>query len=122
MDAAENRHDWGAIEAVFDPDVEIVHPGIGSVRGRDDNLAVMRLIMGAIDGYRRQRHETVCDGDRCAFRFTITGRHTGDLPGFPATGEPVEIMGAIFAEARQGHLVRIVEILEHDSIRGISLR
>lgn len=122
MNQAENGRDWESLSALLAEEVVITHPGIGPVSGRDANLATFQFILGAIDGYHRSASEFVAEGDRCAFRFTITGTHTGDLPGYPATGQPVEIVGALFAEVRDGQLLRATEMLEHDSIRGISLR
>jgi ketosteroid isomerase-like protein len=119
---AENGQDWAALAALFAEDVTIVHPGLGPVPGREANVAVMQLILGAISGYTRSNDGLVIDGERGAFRFAITGTHTGDLPGFPATGEPVEISGAMHFVVRDGQLAEAVEILNHDSIRGVSLR
>ena len=62
------------------------------------------------------------DGDSGAFCFTITGTHAGDLPGYPATGGPVEISGAMFFEVVGGQMTYATEILNHDSTRNLSLR
>jgi hypothetical protein len=64
----------------------------------------------------------VVEGDRAAFRFTITGTHSGDLPGYPATNLPVEISGAMFVRVNGSCLLEAVEILNHDSTRNLSLR
>lgn len=122
LEAAENDRDWPQFAALLDPDVTIVHPGIGPVVGVDANMMVMQLITGAIEGYHRTTEDLLVDRDRGAFRFSITGRHTGDLPGYPATHEPVEIAGAMFFTARHGRLHRAEELTNHDSLRQISLR
>jgi predicted ester cyclase len=122
MGAAENGQDWDRLSQLFDDRVTIVHPGVGPVTGRTENIEVMKFILGAIDGYHRTTEGLVADGNLGAFTFTITGTHTGDLPGFPASGQPVEIAGAMFFELGAGVLLHANEILNHDSIRGTSLR
>lgn len=119
---AENAGDWERLAGMFAPDVVIHHPGIGPIEGREPNVAVMKLICGAIAGYHRTTTDLVVDGDRGAFTFLITGTHTGDLPGFPATNRAVEIGGAMHFQAADGLLTTAYEIVNHDSIQGVSLR
>lgn len=38
-------------------------------------------------------HETFGEGNRLAVRYTVTGRHTGDLMGIPASGQDFAITG-----------------------------
>ena len=119
---AENERKWERLAELLDDDVTITHPGVGPIVGRDANLAVMKLIIGAWDGYHRTVENLVVDGNQGAFRFTITGTHTGDLPGAPATNEPVEVAGAMFFRVRNGRLAEATELLNHDSTRNLSLR
>jgi predicted ester cyclase len=120
--AAENAGDWEALGELFEPDVVIHHPGIGPVEGRSANIGLLQLIHGAVTGYHRTTTDLVAEGNRGAFRFTITGTHTGDLPGFPATDRAIEVSGAMHFEVVDGRLRSAFEIVNHDSIRGLSLR
>ena len=70
----------------------------------------------------RTTDDLVVDGDGGAFRFTITGRHNGDLPGYPETGNTVDISGAMFFRLDRGKVLHAYELINHDSMRGISLR
>jgi predicted ester cyclase len=38
-------------------------------------------------------HEVLWDGEACTIRFTMSGRHTGEFLGVPATGADVAIDG-----------------------------
>ena len=38
-------------------------------------------------------HETLWDGNACTIRFTMTGRHSGEWLGVPATGTEVAVPG-----------------------------
>jgi predicted ester cyclase len=122
ISVAENAYDWDRLGAMFSDQVTIVHPGVGPVVGRDANVAVIRFIVGAISGYHRTVENLVVEGDSGAFCFTITGTHTGDLPGYPATGNPVEIAGAMFFRVSGGEITHSTEMLNHDSTRNLSLR
>lgn len=122
ISAAENAYDWDRLGSLFSDQVTIVHPGIGPVVGRDANLGVIRFIVAAISGYTRTVENLVVEGESGAFCFRITGTHTGDLPGYPATGSPVEIAGATFFRVSAGQMAHATEILNHDSTRDLSLR
>jgi predicted ester cyclase len=122
MLAAENAHDWSAMGALWTEDATFHHPGLGPLTGRDANMAFISYFAGAIEGYRREIFDHVSNGDRGAFRWQITGRHTGEIGPYPPTGEPVDISGALFYETRDGRLCSGREVIEHESIRGFSLR
>lgn len=122
ISAAENARDWERLAALFSDQVAIVHPGIGPVVGRDANVGLIRFIVAAISGYARTVENLIVEGESGAFCFTITGTHTGDLPGYPATGSPVEIAGAMFFQVSAGQLTYATEIVNHDSTRDLSLR
>jgi predicted ester cyclase len=38
-------------------------------------------------------HEVLWDGEKCTIRFTLSGRHTGEFLGVPATGTDAAIPG-----------------------------
>jgi predicted ester cyclase len=38
-------------------------------------------------------HELLWDGDKCAVRFTMSGKHTGEWLGVPGTGTDVAVPG-----------------------------
>lgn len=47
------------------------------------------------------------DGDRYAAEWTMSGVHTGDRPGLPATMKPFRISGAGVGEVRDGRIARV---------------
>ena len=38
-------------------------------------------------------HEVLWEGEACTIRFTMTGRHVGELMGVPATGADIVLQG-----------------------------
>jgi predicted ester cyclase len=44
----------------------------------------------------------VAEGDKVAWRWRITGTHSGDLMGIPPTGKPINITGIVVSRFAQG--------------------
>jgi predicted ester cyclase len=51
------------------------------------------MIFRAFDSPKLSFHETLWDGDSCAIRFTMTGRHVAEFIGVPATGTEIVLPG-----------------------------
>src|SRR5919106_3712150 len=51
--------------------------------------AFYERVFRAFDTPRLEFHEVLWDGDACAIRFTMSGRHVGDFMGVPATGNAI---------------------------------
>lgn len=47
----------------------------------------------AFDGPQLEFHEVLWDGDTCAVRYTMTGRHAGEFMGVPPTGNEIALPG-----------------------------
>lgn len=114
---AENAADWRAWSAIVAADVIIDHPTAGPTVGIPANLALIRRFREAVDDYRRDVFDLVCDASSAAFRFAITGVLARDVGDHVATGEPFEVAGAAFVTTWGGRVVRIVEILTTNTLR-----
>ena len=115
---AENQADWRAWEALVAADVLIDHPTAGPTVGIPENLALIKRFREAVDDYRRDVFDLVCDRTSAAFRFAITGELARSLDGHEATGAPFEIAGAAFVTTWGGRVVRIVEIVTTNTLRA----
>ena len=78
-----------------------------SVRGPAGFLATARWLCSTFSDLRFMEIETIGEDDRVVVVATMTGRHTGDFLGMPATGKPIR--------QRQFHLFRFRagKIVEH---------
>lgn len=107
---ALNRHDADGAAACFAPDAEFVAHGSGQqAHGRD---AIGELTRGMLHMYSELHFEKstlLCDGDRYAAEWVMTGIHSGDVPGLPATGRSFRLTGAGVGEVRDGLIVRAAE-------------
>jgi steroid delta-isomerase-like uncharacterized protein len=60
---------------------------------RDGIAAFFRALRAGMPDATISAEDLLTDGDRVAVRFTVTGTHTGELFGAPATGKHVEAEG-----------------------------
>lgn len=71
----------------------------------------VRRTLAAFPDAQNKIDELLAEGDRVVTRWTMTGTHTGDGLGFPATGKPVQLSGVTIARIEAG------KIAEHWSYR-----
>jgi steroid delta-isomerase-like uncharacterized protein len=50
--------------------------------------------------------EMIAEGDKVAYRLTVTGTHTGDFMGIPATGKRINLTETHIDQIANGKLVR----------------
>jgi predicted ester cyclase len=55
--------------------------------------AFYEAIFAAFTAPQLEFHEVLWDGATCTIRFTMTGRHSGEFMGVPATGNDIALPG-----------------------------
>jgi predicted ester cyclase len=73
-------------------------------------------IFRAFDSPKLEFHETLWDGDVCAIRFTMTGRHVADFMGVPATGSEIALPGITILHFRGN---RVIERFSQADMLGL---
>ena len=88
-----NEGQDSAIDRLLAPDA-LAHglPG-GSMRGPDSFRAVQRTFRGAFPDINIAVERTISEGDMVVAHCHVTGTHTGNALGFPATGRRVDFYG-----------------------------
>ncbi|MEU2120306.1 ester cyclase [Nocardia niwae] len=76
-------------------------PGLGP--GREGLKQAFRMFWAATPG-RHVIEDQVAEGDRVVTRLTAHGRHTGDLPGIPATGNELTMTGTAIHRIADGKI------------------
>jgi predicted ester cyclase len=76
-------------------------PGLGS--GREGLKQAFRIFQQATPGTHRIE-EQIADGDKVVTRLTSTGRHEGDLPGAPRTGNDLKMTSITIHRIANGKL------------------
>jgi predicted ester cyclase len=77
-------------------------PGCGS--GREGVKQAFKLFLEATPGYHRVEDQ-IAEGDKVVTRLTSIGRHEGDLPGAPRTGNEMKMTSITIHRIRDGKLV-----------------
>jgi steroid delta-isomerase-like uncharacterized protein len=104
-----SRGNFDALEEILSPDY-VVHPeGAEGI----DGLTEM------VEGYRRAfadltisiEHQFT-EGDNVATRYTIRGRHEGELFGVAPTGRDVEFSGLTISRCRDGRIEEEWELVD----------
>jgi predicted ester cyclase len=73
-------------------------------------------IFAAFDSPKLEFHETLWDGDACAIRFTMRGRHVGEFMGVPPTGIEIALPGLTILHFRGD---RVVERFSNADMLGL---
>jgi predicted ester cyclase len=74
------------------------------------------MIFRAFDSPKLSFHETLWDGDSCAIRFTMTGRHVAEFMGVPATGTEIVLPGITILRFRGE---RVIERFSQADMLGL---
>ena len=61
-----------------------------------EHKARASAVRAALDGIEGEVDDLVVEGDRVAWRWTVTGWHTGELAGIAPSGSQVAIRGVNF--------------------------
>jgi predicted ester cyclase len=93
----------------------VLHPEEVGPDGLKEMVAGYR---SALSGLRVNVEQQFTAGDYVATRFTITGRHDGDLMGTPPTGTGVRFSGITISRCENGRIVEEWELVDTMSLLG----
>jgi steroid delta-isomerase-like uncharacterized protein len=76
-------------------------PGLGT--GREGLKQSFRIFWDATPG-RHEIEDQIAEGDKVVTRMTAYGKHEGDLPGIPATGNDLRMTATVTHRIADGKL------------------
>ena len=89
-----NRGEIESIEKVCSPRLRFNgHTGLERV-GHDGFSRMVMTVRSSLEGYHCEIHSMVVEGRKCFCRLKFTGKHVGELMGYPPTNKLVAWMGA----------------------------
>jgi len=94
------------IDAEYDDAYELDFPGGPTGSGKEGIRHATREFRSAFPDLRFATEDLFEEGDRVAWRWTMTGTHRGSLGPFPASGRPVKLEGISVMQVRDGKIVR----------------
>ena len=105
--AAWNAHDVEKLASFFTD--ECVYENVGRdqvYRGKEELKAWISGVCAALPDFKLELKSLFVAGDRVGLEAVMTGTHTGDMPGLPATGKSFSIRYASIIELHEGKIRR----------------
>jgi predicted ester cyclase len=104
-----SRGEFDALHAIVSPDY-VLHPE--EYRGVDGLTEMVEGYRQALAGLTVTIDHQFTEGDYVATRYTIRGRHEGDLAGVAPTGRDVTFTGITISRCRDGKIVEEWELAD----------
>ena len=102
---AYNKQDYDALAEIIAPDVLTPNMISSMPRGLEGaKLVHQKTVLGMPD-YHTTIEDLIAEGNRVVARVTITGTHTGDFYGIPATGKRINVSGIYIVRIANGKIV-----------------
>ena len=108
-----SRGNFDALDSIVGPDY-VLHPE--GVRGSEGLAEMVQGYREAIGGLTVTVDHQFTEGDYVATRFTIRGRHEGELMGTAPTGRDVEFTGLTVSRCRDGRIQEEWELVDTVSL------
>jgi steroid delta-isomerase-like uncharacterized protein len=101
----ETRHEGGGFGLTEDCIYEDVALGVVN-RGKDELVAFGNGFIAGVPDLSVEVTSRFATEDKAAAEWKMTGTHTGDLPGMPASGKRFSLRGASTFELRGNRVLR----------------
>ena len=100
-----NKNDLDALSEVLAED--LLTPKIlpGMKPGLEGAKQVHATTLIGMPDWHTEINELIAEGDKVVARINMTGTHTGDFWGIPATGKRVEFTGIYIVRIAEGKIV-----------------
>ena len=97
--------DEAAIDRLMHPEALVHGLGGTAIRGPEQFKPFFRVFRRALGDLKIDIAQTVVQGNTCAVRCRVVGRHVGADLGGPATGAPVDFWGITILRAENDQIV-----------------
>jgi steroid delta-isomerase-like uncharacterized protein len=109
---AWNEGNYGNLEFVFAPGC-VFHTAGGPVQyGVDEQIQLIDDHRKSFSDIHFEIHHVIDDGDHIAAHVSMTGTHTGEYAGHPASGRSVEVGEMLFMRLESGKVAEIWGIFD----------
>ena len=102
---AYNNADYEALDNVVAADVITPNMISSMPRGLEDAKLVHQKTLIGMPDYHTTIEDLIAEGDKVVARVSMTGTHTGDFYGIPATGRRVNLTGIFIVRIADGKIV-----------------
>jgi steroid delta-isomerase-like uncharacterized protein len=108
--------DAAALAADHAPDGVVLSPTGGVLEGRAEIERIYRVWFTAFPDLTLSGTDVLIDGDRAVLLANVSGTHSGDFFGLPATGRRVQAVGAFVYQVRDGLIEHERRILDFTGV------
>ena len=102
---AYNNCDFDALAELVSADVLTPHIIAGMPSGLEGARVVHQTTLIGMPDYHTTIEDLIAEGDKVMARVTMTGTHTGNFWGIPATGRRVNLTGIYIVRIANGKIV-----------------
>lgn len=102
---AYNNCDFDALAELVSADVLMPNIISGMPPGIEGAKAVHQTTLIGMPDYHTNIEDLIAEGDKVVARVTMTGTHTGNFWGIPATGRRVNLTGIYIVRIKDGKIV-----------------
>jgi steroid delta-isomerase-like uncharacterized protein len=108
--ALQNAHEADALAALHAPDSVFQDiPLQAFPNGHEEMKTLWRDTWASLSNFRMDPDFIIADETGGAASFTMSGTHTGDFPGYPATGNTFSLKGASVIRIVDGKVVEWID-------------
>lgn len=100
-----NSNNLDALGEVLAEDLVMPKVMAGMPPGLEGAKRVHEISLRGMPDWHTQIDDLIAEGDKVVARITMTGTHTGDFWGFPATGNKVNFTGIYIVRIENGKIV-----------------
>ena len=111
-EAAWRERDAVALAADHAPHGVVISPTGGVLEGRKDIERIYRVWFTAFADFVFGTEDLIIEGDRVALLGRVTGKHSGEFFGMPATGRRIDIACGCFFRFEDGLIVHERRVLD----------
>lgn len=100
-----NSNDLAVLGEVLAEDLAMPKVMAGLPPGLEGAKRVHEITLIGMPDWHTEIDDLIAEGDKVVARITMTGTHTGDFWGIPATGKKVEFTGIYIVRIEAGKIV-----------------
>jgi steroid delta-isomerase-like uncharacterized protein len=118
------KGDIEALKEILSPDY-VWHTGLEPDLSLEETIEHVKIQMVMYSSRTYSEEDIIAKGDKVVLRYIIRGAHTGDVDGFPATGNRFETSGIEIIRIENGKIVESWEAyddLGHYEQLGMELK
>jgi steroid delta-isomerase-like uncharacterized protein len=102
---AYNKQDYDALDEIVAPDVRTPNMISTMPRGLEGAKLVHQKTLLGMPDYHTTIEDLIAEGNRVVARVRITGTHTADFYGIPATGKRINVSAIYIVRIANGKIV-----------------